>query len=264
MKVVTVICKKGGVGKSVTSVSLACGLARRGYRTLLVDTDSQGSAGLCLGYRPSYGRDDINNLGQVFFENVPLKDVIYATWLVNLDIVLASTNLVKLDSYYAGYENKLQLFTDLFTNIQDSYDYIVIDTPPALSMITVASLVASDGYIIPVPPLSLDIQSVHMLLAEINELRKLCAATNSGSVGNFYGILLTRVRRYKTVEHHIQQLKNFFVSSRQNFLFEASINESVKVPESTHFGKDVYTHSKRSQPAKAYEKFVDELLVKIK
>lgn len=257
MKVVTVICKKGGVGKSVTSVSLACGLARRGYRTLLVDTDSQGSAGLSLGYAPSFGMDNIKNLGEVFYNDQPIKSVIYATWLINLDIILASTDLVRLDGYYAGYENKPNLLKDLFIELEDSYDYIVIDTPPALSMITVASLVACDGYVIPVPPLSLDIRSVHMLLAEINEIRKL------SPVGMFYGVLLTRVRRYKTAAHHIQLLKDYFNSARDNFLFKSVVNESVKVPESAYHGRDVYTHSKRSQPAKAYEQFVDELLTKI-
>lgn len=257
MKVITVICKKGGVGKSVTSVSLASGLARRGYRTLLIDTDSQGSAGLSLGYSPSYGKDEIRNLSEIFFKNESINNVIYATWLINLDIVLASTNLVRLDSYLAGYENKLNILKDIFFEIENKYDFIVIDTPPALSMITVASLVACDGYLIPVPPLSLDIQSVHMLLAEINEIRQLT------SVGKFYGILLTRVRRYKTVDRHIEILKNYFGGVRHNFLFDSFVNESVKVPESAYYGKDIYSHSKRSQPAKAYEKFVEELLLKV-
>lgn len=257
MKIITIICKKGGVGKSVTSVSIACGFARRGYKTLLIDTDSQGSACINLGYMPSMGGDDIANLGQVFYEDKTLLDVRYRTWQPNLDIVLASTNLVKLDMYHSQNDLWPTLLKESLYAVKDQYDLIIIDTPPALSMITIASLIACHGYLIPVPPLCLDIHSLHMLLIELQQIREL------SNIGELYGVLLTRVKRYKTAEDHIKQLNSYFGVVNQNFMFTSVINESVKVPEAASYGRDVYTHAKRSQPAKAYESLVEELLIKL-
>ena len=212
MKIITIICKKGGVGKSVTSVSLACGFARRGYKTLLIDTDSQGSACINLGYMPSMGEDNIANLGQVFYENKTLLEVRYSTWQTNLDIVLASTNLVKLDMHYSMNDSWHELLKESLYPVKDHYDLVIIDTPPALSMITVASLIACHGYLIPVPPLCLDIHSLHMLLIELQQIREL------SNIGELYGVLLTRVKRYKTATEHIKQLNSYFGIVNQNLV----------------------------------------------
>lgn len=255
---IALVGKKGGIGKTISAVSLSASLGRRGYRTLLIDTDSQGSAGQNLGYKVvDASNSNIKSLSDCLYNEAVLSEVIYKTHRPQLDIVLAADSLVKMDMYYASYSEWPFILTQLLIEVESMYDFIVLDTPPALSMITTNVLLACDGFVIPQPPRHLDIWSLRGFLNNLKEIRCL------GPIGRLYGVLLTRIARYKTITEGIKELEDLFELGKAKLLFEARINESVKVTECATRGLDVYSHSKRSQPAKAYEQFATELLERI-
>jgi chromosome partitioning protein len=256
MKVLIVTNCKGGVAKTTTTVNVAASLARLGYRVLIIDLDSQGSAGISLGYAPASNRNEVTSIEDCFFNSVPIQEAVIGTWHKGLDLVLASTSLAWFDLKIAEYSegiNKYVILSGLLKEIKGEYDFCLIDTPPSLGCLTINGLNASDHILIPLPPTSLDINSLYQFLEELSTVRQIC------SIGTVLGIVLTRVKSYKTMDNYQRFLRNEF----KDLLLETQVRESVKIPQSAEFGKDVWTFSKRSLPAKQYYELTKELLIKI-
>ena len=249
MKVIAVSNSKGGVAKTTTAVTLSCELARRGFRTLLIDADSQGSASIASGI----DRDNLRpGLGDVFFEQLPIQQCIRATKVNNLYIVTGSLDLVAFDiTFSAATEREYILHTHL--NTLEGLDYVIIDTPPQTSLLPINALVASDYYIIPTHATHLAVEGIHTLFNAISWLKD-----GVGLKAQLLGILLTNVSKTNTNKYYVQHLKESL-----NSVFEVYIPSSVKVAESTGYGLDVIAYRRGCKASLAYISFVNECLERI-
>jgi chromosome partitioning protein len=255
MHIITFCNSKGGVAKSTTSVNVAAALARKKFKTLIVDLDSQGSSTLYLGvelgtkYKKLTKR--LSSVADSFYEGKDISECI-----VNvkpyLDICRGSSELALVEMKLAKDSEWFLVVSNILSSLP-KYDYVIIDTPPALSAITINALIASDSLVIVTPPSSLDVNSVYNLLQEITEVRGLAPT------GLVVGILLTRTRKLKTMTAHTEHLRKEF----KELLFDVEIKESVYLPESCANAKDILTYKPRSAPALQYKNFTNELLFRI-
>jgi chromosome partitioning protein len=255
MQVLIFSALKGGVGKSSTTVNVAACLSKLGYKVLILDLDSQGSASIYLGIQPASTNNlDINSIADYFYRDSSVLDCIESIEFTNISIARGSSEMGLLDMFLAKSKEHWYLeVSNLINNVKNQYDFILLDTPPSLNAITINSLIAADHIIIVTPPLSLDANSLYQLLSEINNIRELAP------VGIFEGVLLTRVRNYRTMLAHKKYLRQEF----GDLVFSNEITESVVIPESSANKLDVLRYKPRSSSSKQYLNFTKELLIKI-
>lgn len=244
MKSISLINAKGGVGKSTSAINIAAGLAQQGYKTLLIDTDPQASASRHLNIYPE------SSLYDLFTQECTIEQVTLPTHLSNLNIIPASIELVKLGNVLSETELTLTSVSDIFKDL-DGYDYVIIDTPPALNITVFAVLNYCDEFIVPVECYRLGIEGLKTLIDVIKELR------TQYVIGHMRGILLTRTLRYRVVREHRERLREVF----GDMILAPFIPQSVKIAESTEAGVDVMTYSPKSSSAKAYMQISEEIVM---
>lgn len=258
MHVVTFCNTKGGVAKTTSSVNTAAALAKKGFKTLLVDLDSQSSATLHLGIKPSSKSDaefgTIKSVADCFYRSKQINDSI-VNYKDKLDIARGSRELGLLDLHLAHQEQWFLSVTNILEDLKSIYDFVILDTPPAFNATTINCVIASDTLVIVSPPSSLDVLSIHQIRQEIRDI----ADTSLYTTGVVRGILLTRTRKIKTMLAHTQYLRNYF----DELIFDTEIKESVNFPESAANSLDVHTYKPRSASSKQYREFTSELLYRI-
>lgn len=244
MKSIGLINAKGGVGKSTSSVNIAAGLAQQGYKTLLIDTDPQASASKHLNI------DSPTSLYDLFTGDSTIDQVTCRTHLSSLNIIPASIELVKLGNILSESELTISSVSEILNDTElENYDYVIIDTPPALNITVFSVLNYCDEFIVPVECYRLGIEGLKTLIDAIKELR------TQYVIGHMRGILLTRTLRYKVVKEHRQRLEEVF----GNMILAPYIPQSVKIAESTEAGVDVLSYAPKSSGAKAYLEIAEEI-----
>lgn len=253
MEVLIFSNQKGGVGKSSSTVNVASCLAKLGYKTLIIDLDSQGSSSIYLGYSPSNRPNVAPSVADTLYRNVHIKECIYNIEFTNIFLARGSTELGLLDMELAGRSEWYLEVSKIIKSIEGEYDFVLLDTPPSLNAVTINSLIAADHIIVTTPPVSLDANSIYLLIEEFSNIRTLAP------MGMLAGVLFTRVRRYKTMEVHKKHLRK----ELGELVFNTEISESVTLPESAANSIDVLRYKPRSMAAKQYMTFTKELLVKL-
>ena len=243
--------QKGGVGKTTTSSALAAGLTREGKKVLGIDLDPQGNFGFSLGL----DIDNSKSIYEVLKYQIPIEAAIQPTEycdLVTSNILLSSA---ELEFNEPGRELMLKR---LLMPVEDRYDFIVIDTPPALNVLTVNAYSAANYLIIPMVSEILSIVGVAQIKETINSVRQ---SVNPNL--HVLGILLTKFNRRTILAREVKEMAESIAAQIDTSVFDIQIRPSVTVAEAPAHGESVFDYAPSSNPSLDYLEFVQEVLKKI-
>lgn len=246
-KIIATINQKGGVSKTTTALALGAGLKAKGYKVLLVDLDAQGN----LSY--SMGAEGSNfTIIDTLTKKVSAADIIQH--LTQGDLLPTSPELALADTLLAdtGKEYRLK---EALEPVKGNYDYIVIDTPPSLSILTINALTACSDVIIPLQADVFSLQGVSQLYETINTVKKY---TNDAL--KVRGFLLTRFSDRATLSKNIAEVLANAAKDFNTKLFKTKIRESIAVKEAQISKQSIFEYAPKSNPAKDYNAFIDEFL----
>lgn len=237
---------KGGVGKTCSACNIGAGLARKGKKVLLIDLDPQANLSTSLGVK---GTD--KNVYQVFTNQIKLNQAIYSI-TENLDLVPGSLDLAGVEVELISEPGRELVLKNSVALIQDQYDYILIDCPPSLGILTSNALTVSDRVIIPLEAHYLAVQGVEKLKNIIEKVK--CRLNSDLDIG---GVLITKYDSRTTLNRDIaEQIEIYFPSK----VFKTKIRTNIVIAEAPSFGKDVFRYSPKSNGAEDYSSICDEIL----
>lgn len=246
-RIVSIINQKGGVGKSTTSQSLAAGLSLKGYKVLLIDMDSQGNLSFSVGA----DKEGVSTL-EVLKRQASAEEAIQH--IGALDIIPASISLAGADMQLTemGKEYRLK---EAIEPLKEKYDYIIIDTPPALGILTINALTASDSVIIPAQA---DIYSIDAIGQLYGTIRAVKQYTNKELT--ITGILLTRFSDRTVLSRDLANMIQNTAEQLGTRLFNSTIREAIGIKEAQASKADIFTYAPKSKVAADYMGFVEEFL----
>ena len=247
-KIISFANQKGGVGKTTSAVNVAASLGVLGYKVLMVDLDPQGNATSGVGIMKK-------NLKATAYEmltsDISLQEIIIPTNYDNLSIIPTHTTLARAEYELGDMENGEYVMSKKMETIRDNYDYIIIDCPPSLGMLTVNAMTASDGVIIPLPCEFYALEGLSQLTMTISRIKK-----RYNPRLNITGILVTMYNGRLSLSTQVMAELQRHYGDR---LFETTIGRNVRVSEAPSFGTPVYYHDKRAKGAKDYLQLAQEL-----
>ena len=227
-KIISFSNQKGGVGKTTSAVNIAASLGILGYKVLLVDLDPQGNATSGVGISK---RNLITSINDVLVGKATAKEAVVETAYENLSIIPAHISLAGAEyNLYQGYGAE-RVMKNALDAIKDNYDYIIIDCPPSLSMLTINAMVASDGIIIPMKCEFYSLEGLAQLTVTINRIK-----ANFNSSLNITGILITMYSSRLLLSAQVMEEMKKHYSGK---LFETQISRGVKVSEAPGIGMPV-------------------------
>ena len=248
-KIIAVANQKGGVGKTTTCVNLTCALKKRGRRVLLVDCDPQGNSTSGMGV----DKTATPNCYDMLMNGAAAADCIRSTKYG--DVLPANMNLSGCSVELVSSEQREYIMKTALAAVQDDYDFILIDCPPSLGMITVNALAAADAVIIPMQCEYYALEGLSQLMITIRKIKQLYNPELE-----ICGILITMFNgRLILTMQVISELKKYYSDK----LFKTPVSRNVKLSEAPSFGKPVYYHDKSSKGAVEYLEVAKELIERI-
>tara|TARA_Y100001936_G_C16037885_1_gene649686 strand:- start:809 stop:1609 length:801 start_codon:yes stop_codon:yes gene_type:complete len=253
-KVISLINQKGGVGKTTTVINLAAGLTMKGKKVLVIDLDPQGNATTGLGLSNTENFE--LTIYSVLNGNKKISEVIQSTEFSNLNLVTSNVDLSGLEVETAGDSRRaFKLKDELSAILNDSgalYDYILIDCPPSLSLLTIMALVASDALVVPLQTEFFALEGLTQLMKTIERIK-----SNLNPSLDIRGILLTMYdKRNKLSSEVEQEARNYFKEK----VYSTVVPRNVRLSEAPSHGVPVLLYDKVCPGSKAYFSFTDEFL----
>lgn len=253
-RIIAIANQKGGVGKTTTTINLGAALVEAGARVLIVDLDPQGNASTGLGIEPE---DRTMTTYDLLVDDAPLDSVIMTTNMEHLWIIPANIDLSSADIELMSSEKRSFLLHDALRQIEMdelALDYILIDCPPSLSLLTVNGMVASDSVLVPLQSEFFALEGLSQLMLTIREVRQ-----SANRNLRIEGILLTMYDRRNNLSQQVEQ------DARDNLgdlVFRTVIPRNVRVSEAPSFAMPVLSYDTKSQGAEAYRALAKEMVQK--
>jgi len=255
-RIIAIANQKGGVGKTTTTINLAAAFVEIGFRVLVVDIDPQGNASTGLGIDVA---DRELTTYDLLIGETPLQDIIQSTEIKDLCIVPATVDLSSADIELMSNERRSFLLHDALRQTEMDefeWDYILIDCPPSLNLLTVNAMIASHSVLIPLQSEFFALEGVSQLMMTVREVRQ-----TANSELRIEGIVLTMYDKRNNLSQQVEQ------DARDNLgdlVFETKIPRNVRVSEAPSYALPVLQYDSNSQGAKAYRALADELVNKHK
>ena len=247
-KVISVANQKGGVGKTTTTVNLGTILAKKGKKVLLIDADPQGNATSGLGV----DKDVELSLYDVLVNETELESTIQDTMIKNLKLCPSNINLAGAEVELVSMMSREQRLKEKLEEIKEGFDYILIDCPPSLGLITLNSFTASDSVLIPVQCEYYALEGLGQLINTINLVKK-----HLNKNIQIEGALLTMYDiRTNLSNQVVKEVKKYF----ENKVYKTVIPRNVRLSEAPSYGMPITEYDPRSKGAKSYMKFAKEFL----
>ncbi|MBX9769574.1 MAG: AAA family ATPase [Bdellovibrionales bacterium] len=248
-KVICVANQKGGVGKTTTSLNLSAALATMGKRVLLLDMDPQGNASSGIGMkRHEY---ENSNIYHALIGELPLEKVIFETPIQNLSIAIANPDLVGAEIELVDVPRREYKLREQLETVRDLYDYIMIDCPPSLGLLTLNSLTAADSFVVPLQCEYYALEGLSQLLNTAGLIKK-----NLNPELKIEGIVLTMFDARNNLSHQVvSEIQSHF----KNKVFNAIIPRNVRLSEAPSHGLSIFDYDPRSVGAQKYRELAIEL-----
>ena len=250
-KIIAFTNKKGGVGKTTTAVNMAAYCADSGKRTLLVDIDSQGNATTALGFSKSQLKKSVHN---VLIEEDEAANNILSTEVPLLDILPSNVDLAGAEVSLVYKKNREKILKEALDKVRGNYDYIFIDCPPSLGLLTINAWVAADSVIIPLQGEYFALEGVSQLMNTIGLVKQRLNPNLS-----IEGVVITMFDGRALISKQIAaEIKKFF----KNKLYEVIIPRNVRLAEAPSHGKPIMLYEPKCVGARAYKALTEEFLSK--
>ena len=249
-KVISIANQKGGVGKTTTAVNMSTILAKRGKKVLLIDTDPQGNATSGLGI----DKQDEKSIYNVIIDETKIEETLKDTQIKTLKVCPSNINLAGAEVELVSMMSREHRLKEKIDEIKDKYDYIIIDCPPSLGLITLNAFTASDSVLIPVQCEFYALEGLGQLINTIELVKK---HLNKGI--QIEGAILTMYDvRTNLSNQVVKEVKKYF----EDKVYKTVIPRNVKLSEAPSYGMPITLYDPRSKGAKCYDKFVKEFLKK--
>ena len=251
-KIISFANQKGGVGKTTSAVNIASSLGVLGYKVLLIDLDPQGNATSGVGIVKK-------NLKVTAFDmltgDTTAEEATIKTRFNNLSVIPTNTTLARAEFELADVENGEYIIKKKLEEAKKEYDYIIIDCPPSLGMLTVNAMTASDGVVIPMQCEFFALEGLSQLMFTISRIK-----SHYNKELNVTGILITMYNNRLILSMQVlNELRKHYADK----LFETTVSRNVKLSEAPSFGEPVYYHDKRSKGSNEYMNIAKELAERI-
>jgi len=252
--IIAIANQKGGVGKTTTAINISAALALLGNRILLVDTDPQAHSTVSCINDPSKLKlslyDVMTNSG------IKTEDVIVTSTIPGLDVINSKISMAKLEPMLMGEIDGHFRLKDVLDPIRKNYDFIFIDTPPTLGLITINSLMAADSVLIPIQSSYLSLEGTDDLLETINKIKKI-----SNIEFKILGVIITLYDKRTNISKDVlKRIKKVFGDK----VFDTVVTKSVKLEESPAYKESIFTFAPRSIGATQYQEIAKEIIKRVK
>jgi len=247
-KIIAIANQKGGVGKTTTSINLSACLAAQGKQVLLIDLDPQGNSTSGLGLE----KDQEPSIYEALISGVPAEEVIAPTTYENLDMMPGSIALAGAEVEMVGLLAREQILLHVLEPIQRHYDFILIDCPPSLGLLTLNALTAAQSLIVPIQCEYFALEGLSQLMNTVQQVKK---HLNPGL--EVEGVLLTMFDMRTNLSNQVvEEVKKFFHSK----VYRTVVPRTIRLGEAPSYGQPIIVYSPSSAGAKAYTSLAEEVL----